>query len=111
LAHARDPRGPQSGTLLQMDSTECGTDQKDKHHKTHTHSCARNMFCKPTASTTTSARRTINTRCFCKWGRRREFQVEKNYVKLRTGDSDKERNYVVVSMTARSDGQSDENQK
>ncbi len=105
LAHARDHQGPQSGTILQMDSVNCGTDQKDKHQKTHT------LLCQEYVLQTDRLNYHIRPKddkhpTLLQVGAKAEFQLEKNYVKLRAGESAKEHDYVVVSMTARADAQS-----
>jgi hypothetical protein len=104
LAFARDHQAPQSGTILQMDSVNCGTDQKDKHQKTHT------LLCQEYVLQTDSINYHIRPKddkhpVLLRVGEKASFQIEKNYVKLLAEDTNKEREYVVVSMTARTDAQ------
>jgi hypothetical protein len=115
-AFARDHQPPQSGTILQMDSVNCGTDQKsDKsfageiigtdnaHQKTHTLLCQEYLV--QTDHVTYRMRPKDDKKAvLLPIGERAQFRVEKNCVKLRVeGVDDKEREYVVVSMTPRSD--------
>lgn len=124
LAHARDHQAPQSGTILQMDSVQCGTDQKsDKslageiigtdssHQKMHTLLCQEYLL--QTERVTYRIRPKDDKHpALLPVGGRAQFHVEKDYVKLRVEDlDDKERDYVVVSMTPRADAQTADNHK
>jgi hypothetical protein len=116
LAYARDQRGPQSGTLLQMDSTECGTDQKsaksftgeiigtdNAHQKMHT------LLCQEYLLQTDRIIYRIRPKddkhpALLPVGEKAQFRIEKDHMKLRVEDMDnKEREYVVVSMTPRAE--------
>ena len=118
FAYARDHQPPQSGTILQMDSVQCGTDQKsDKslageiigtdnaHQKMHT------LLCQEYQLQTDRVNYRIRPKddkhpALLPIGERAQFRVEKDYMKLRVEDLDgKERDYVVVSMTPRADTQ------
>lgn len=124
VAYARDSRSPQSGTLLQMDSVECGTDQKSAksltgeiigtdsaHQKMHTLLCQEYLL--------QSDRVIYRIRpkddkhpTLLPVGEKAQFRIEKDHMKLRVEDlDDKEREYVVVSMTPRAEAQTAENHK
>jgi len=124
FAYAKDHRQPQSGTLMQIDSVNRGTDQKsDKsfageiigtdnaHQKTHT------LLCQEYALQTDRVVYRIRPRddkhpALLTVGAKAQFYIEKDYMKLRVEDLDnKEREYVVVSMTPRADAQTADNHK
>ena len=112
-AHAKD-HAHDSGTLLQMDSTECGTDQKSghtfvgevvgtdgAHQKTHVLLCQEYLL---------QSDRTIyrirpkddKHPALLPVGQKAQFRLEKDKMKLMVEDMDsKERDYIVVSMTPR----------
>ncbi len=107
--HAHD-----SGTLLQMDSAECGTEQKSghtlageiigtdgAHQKTHMLLCQEYLL---------QSERTIyrirpkddKHPVLLPVGQKAQFRLDKDKMKLRVEDlDDKERDYIVVSMTPR----------
>jgi hypothetical protein len=118
FACARDQRLPQSGTLLQMDSIECGTDQKsaksfageiigtdNAHQKMHT------LLCQEYLLQTERVIYRIRPKddkhpTLLPVGEKAQFHIEKDHMKLRVEDLDnREREYVVVSMTPRADAQ------
>jgi hypothetical protein len=124
LAFGRDHQAPQSGTILQMDSVNCGTDQKsDKslageiigtdnaHQKMHT------LLCQEYTLQTERINYRIRPKddkhaVLLPLGGRAQFHIEKDYVKLSVeGLDEKEREYVVVSMTARGETQTADNHK
>jgi len=124
LAYARDQRAPQSGTLLQMDSIECGTDQKSAksltgeiigtdsaHQKMHT------LLCQEYLLQTDRIIYRIRPKddkhpALLPVGEKAQFRIEKDHMKLRVEDlDDKEREYVVVSMTPRVEAQTADNHK
>ena len=117
-AYGRDHQPPQSGTILQMDSVNCGTDQKsDKsfageligtdnaHQKMHT------LLCQEYTLQTEHVNYRIRPKddkhpALLPIGVRAQFHIEKDHVKLRVEDGDdKDRDYVVVSMTPRTSPQ------
>jgi hypothetical protein len=123
-AYARDQRAPQSGTLLQMDSVECGTDQKSAksltgeligtdsaHQKMHT------LLCQEYLLQTDRIIYRIRPKddkhpALLPVGEKAQFRIEKDHMKLRVEDlDDKEREYVVVSMTPRAEAQTADNHK
>jgi hypothetical protein len=124
LGDARDRQSPQSGTLLQMDSVECGTDQKSAkglageligtdsaHQKMHT------LLCQEYLLQTDRIIYRIRPKddkhpVLLPVGEKAQFHIEKDHMKLRVEDlGDKEREYVVVSMTPRAEAQTAENHK
>jgi hypothetical protein len=124
FAYARDQRPPQSGTLLQMDSVECGTDQKsaksfggeiigtdNAHQKMHT------LLCQEYLLQTDRIIYRIRPKddkhpVLLPVGEKAQFRIEKDYMKLRVEDLDnKEREYVVVTMTPRMEAQTADNRK
>jgi len=124
FAYARDHQSPQSGTLLQMDSVECGTDQKSAksltgeligtdsaHQKMHT------LLCQEYLLQTDRIIYRIRPKddkhpTLLPVGEKAQFHIEKDHMKLRVEDLDgKERDYVVVSMTPRAEAQTADNHK
>src|ERR1700693_1535065 len=124
FAYARDQRAPQSGTLLQMDSVECATDQKSAksltgeiigtdsaHQKMHT------LLCQEYLLQTDRIIYRIRPKddkhpALLPVGEKAQVQLEQDHMKLRVEDMDnKEREYVVVSMTPRMEAQTADNRK
>ena len=116
LAHAKEPRQFQNGVLLQMDSADCGYDEKsgksfagemlgtDSGHKK-----TRAVLCPE--YTLQSERVTYRIRpkdekhpVLLPVGEKAQFRLDKDKMMLRVEDIDsKEREYIVVSMTPRED--------
>jgi hypothetical protein len=116
VASAKEPRAYQSGTLLQMDSVQCGMAEKDGK-----------SFAGEMLGTDSGSKKTHELLCqeyvlqgerviyrirprdekhpaLLPVGERAQFRMEKDKMLLRVEDLDnKEREYVVVSMTPRSD--------
>jgi hypothetical protein len=124
FAFGKDHAPAQSGTILQMDSVQCGTDQKsDKsfageligtdnaHQKMHT------LLCQEYQVQTERVVYRIRPKddkhpALLPVNARAQFYIEKDYMKLRVEDLDnKEREYVVVSMTPRAESQTADNHK
>jgi hypothetical protein len=124
FAFGRDHQTPQSGTILQMDSANCGTDQKsDKslageiigtdnaHQKMHT------LLCQEYTLQTERINYRIRPKddkhaILLPIGSKAQFRIEKDYVKLSVeGSDEKEREYMVVSMTPRGEAQTADNHK
>ena len=114
LAYAKDRPVAQSGTLLQMDSVECGTDQKSgktfagevlgtdaAHQKMHT------LLCPEYLLQTDRILYRIRPKdekhpVLVPVGEKAQFRMDKDHMRLRVEDlDDKERDYIVVSMTPR----------
>lgn len=115
-AHAKDPKSYQAGKLLQMDSVPCGTSEKDSasvagemlgtnsgNKKTH------ELLCQEYVLQAERVIYRIRPRddkhpVLLPVGERAQFRLQKDKMLLRVEDLDnKEREYIVVSMTPRSD--------
>ncbi len=110
FAFARDHQTPQSGTLLQMDSVSCGTDQKNQK-KTHTLLCQEYVL---QADNVVYRIRLKDDKhpSLLAVGSKAQFHIEKNAMKLRVeGPNDKQRDYIVVSMAPRTNAQTADNHK
>jgi hypothetical protein len=118
LAFAKEPAPYQSGKLLQMNSVHCGTAQKsdksalgeiigsdDRNTKTQ------DVLCQEYVLETDSVVYHIRPRDdkhpdLLPVGSMAQFRIEKDKLILRAEGTDKERQYLVVSITPRSDGAS-----
>jgi hypothetical protein len=114
LAHAKDPAPYQSGKLLQMNSVHCGTAQKsdtstlgeiigsdDRNTKTQ------DVLCQEYVLQADSVDYHIRPRDekhpdILPIGSMAQFRIEKDKLILRAEGMDKERQYLVVSITPRS---------
>jgi hypothetical protein len=116
VAYAKEPKHYQSGKLLQMDSVPCGTSEKDAK-----------SFAGEIQGTDSGSKKTQEVRCqeyvlqgerviyrirpraekhpvLLPVGEQAQFRLEKDKMHLRVEDlDDKEREYIVVSMTPPSD--------
>jgi len=103
VAYAKEPKAYQSGKLVQMDSVQCGTAEKDgKNKKTH------ELLCQEYVVESERVNYRIRPRDekhpeLLPVGERAEFRIEKDKMMLRMEDASKEREYIVVSMTPRTD--------
>ena len=116
LAHAKEPKHFQTGVLLQMDSAECGYDEKSGksfagemlgtdsgHKKTHA------LLCQEYILQSEKIIYRIRPRdekhpVLLPVGEQAQFRIQKDKMILRVEDLDgKDREYVVVSMTPRED--------
>ncbi len=114
LAQAKEPKVHQSGTLLQMDSVECGVDENSgksfvgelvgtdsAHKKTHA------LLCQEYLLQSDSVIYRIRPRdekhpVLLPVGQDAQFRIHKDKMLLQVEDlDDKEREYTVVSMTPR----------
>ncbi len=119
MAYAKEPKAYQTGKLLQMDSVQCGMAEKDGKSfagemlgtdsgskKTH------ELLCQEYVLQTERVIYRIRPRdekhpALLPVGEQAQFRLEKDKMLLRVEDLDnKEREYVVVSMTPRSDASS-----
>ncbi len=121
LAHAKEIKHYQSGVLLQMDSAECGFDENSgksltgeligtdsAHKKTHALLCQEYLL--------QSDRVIYRIRpkdekhpVLLPVGSKAQFRLDKDKMKLQVEDlDDKEREYLVVSMTPREESRSAE---
>jgi len=117
-AYAKDPKTYQSGKLLQMDSVACGTAEKDNK-----------SFAGEMLGTDSGNKKTQQLLCqeyvlqgenvvyhirprdekhpvLLTVGGQAQFRLEKDKMKLRMEDTTKEFEYIVVSMTPRTDSTS-----
>ena len=124
IVFAKDHPQPQSGTLLQMDSVECGTDQKSAKGfagemlgTDNAHQQMHKLLCQEYVLQTDRVLYRIRPKddkhpALLPVGQKAQFHIEKDYMKLRVEDLDsKDREYVVVSITPRSDAQTADNHK
>jgi len=118
-AFAKDPKPYQTGKLLQMDSVQCGTAEKDSasvagevlgtdsgSKKTHDLLCQEYVL---QAERVTYRIRPRDEKhpVLLPVGERAQFRLQKDKMLLRVEDLDsKEREYTVVSMMPRSDSTS-----
>ncbi len=115
-AFAKEPKPYQTGKLLQMDSVSCGMDEKDgnslagemigtdsAHKKTHELPCQEYVL--QTERVIYRIRPKDDKHpVLLPVGDQAQFRLEKDRMLLRVEDLDnKEREYIVVSMTPRSD--------
>jgi hypothetical protein len=122
LAQAKEPKVHQSGTLLQMDSAECGVDENSgksimgelvgtdsAHKKTHA------LLCQEYLLQSDSVIYRIRPRdekhpVLLPVGQKAQFRIQKDKMLLQVEDVDsKEREYSVVSMTPRQNAKSADN--
>jgi hypothetical protein len=114
LCFAKEPKPSQSGTLLQMDSVTCGVDENSgkslageiigtdgAHKKTH------EVLCQEYVLQTERVIYRIRPKdakhpALLPVGERAQFHMDKDKMVLRVEDmDDKDREYIVVSMTPR----------
>src|SRR5438105_811944 len=115
-AYAREAKHYQSSVLLQMDSVECGYDENSgksfagevlgtdsAHKKTH------QLLCQEYVLETERVIYRIRPKddkhpVLLPVGEKAQFRMDKDKMKVRVEDlDDKEREYIVVSMTPRSE--------
>jgi hypothetical protein len=116
FAFAKDHQVPQSGTILQMDSVNCGTDQKSDRSLAgeiigtdNTDRKTRTLLCQEYLLQTDRMTYRIRPKddkhpALLPVGEKAEFHIDKDHLKLRVeGFDDKEREYGVVSVTPRTE--------
>ena len=122
LAQARQPKVHQTGTLLQMDSVECGVDENSgksfvgemvgtdsAHKKTHALLCQEYLLQSDTVIYRIRPRDEKHP-VLLPVGQGAQFRIYKDKMLLQVEDLDeKEREYSVVSMTPRQEQKSAEN--
>ncbi len=120
-AYAKEPRRYERGTLLQMDSVECGLDENSgksitgellgtdsAHKKTHALLCQEYLLQSERIIYRIRPRDDKHP-VLLPVGEHAQFRMDKDKMKLRVEDlDDKEREYTVVSMTPRSDAKTTE---
>jgi hypothetical protein len=116
LAEAKKPIAHQNGTLLQMDSAECGVDENSgksvvgelvgtdsAHKKTDALLCQEYLLQSETAIYRIRPRDEKRP-VLLAVGQKAQFRIQKDKMLLQVEDVDsKEREYSVVSMTPRQD--------
>ena len=122
LAQAKEPKVHQSGTLLQMDSAECGVDENSgksvvgeivgtdsAHKKTHALLCQEYLLQSDTVIYRIRPRDEKHP-VLLPVGQKAQFRIQKDKMLLQVEDVDsKEREYSVVSMTPRQAAKSADN--
>ena len=116
IAQAKEPKAHETGTLLQMDSAECGVDENsgksvvgelvgtDSAHKK-----SKALLCQEYLLQSDRVIYRIRPRddkhpVLLPVGEKAQFRIQKDKMLLRVEDvDDKEREYNVVSMTPRGD--------
>ena len=107
-AYGKDPKPYQTGKLVQMDSVQCGTAEKDKSSGKRT----KEVLCQEYVVQAERTMYRIRPRdekhpVLLPVGDLAQFRLEKDKMLLRVEDLDsKEREYLVVSMTPRTDANS-----
>ena len=116
FAYAKEPKHHQTGTLLQMDSAECGVDENSgksivgdlvgtdsAHKKTHALLCQEYLLQSDTVIYRIRPRDEKHP-VLLPVGEKDQFRIQKDKMLLLVEDIDeKEREYNVVSMTPRLD--------
>ena len=114
FAYAKEPKHHQTGTLLQMDSAECGVDENSgksivgdlvgtdsAHKKTHALLCQEYLLQSDTVIYRIRPRDEKHP-VLLPVGEKAKFRIQKDKMLLLVEDIDeKEREYTVVSMTPR----------
>jgi len=114
FAYAREPKHYESGVLLQMDSAECGMDENSSksfageligtdgaHKKTHALLCQEYILQGEHVIYHIRPRDEKHP-ALLPVGEKAQFRLDKDKMLLRVEDGDnKEREYIVVSMTPR----------
>jgi hypothetical protein len=122
FAYARDPRHYQSGKLIKMESVKCGTDEKNgksiageligtdsQHMKT------RELLCQDYVLETDTLVYHVRPKdekhpALLPVGEKAQFRIDKDKMLLRVEDyDDKERDYIVISVVPRSEGETSVN--
>jgi hypothetical protein len=119
-AYAKEPKAYQSGKLLQMDSVQCGVDEKDAKRfagemigTDSGHKKTQELLCQEYVLQTDKTIYRIRPRdakhpVLLPIGEQAQFRLDKDKMLLRVEDLDsKEREYIVVSMTPRGDSTAD----
>jgi hypothetical protein len=107
-AYAKDLKAYQDGKLLQMDSVQCGTDEKDaKKGKTHELLCQEYLVQSEQVIYRVRPKDDKHP-VLLPIGQNTQFRLEKNKMLLRVeGFDGKEREYIVVSVKPRGDNTAD----
>jgi len=110
-AYAKEPRAYLSGKLLQMDSVQCGVDEKDAKKNKKSQEVLCQEYVVQTDQVEYHIRPTDEKHpALLPVGQNAQFRLEKNKMLLRMEGADtKEREYVVVSIKPRSQSTADAN--
>ena len=122
FAQAKEPKVHESGTLLQMDSAECGVDENSgksvmgelvgtdsAHKKTHALLCQEYLLQSNTVVYRIRPRDEKHP-ILLPVGQKAQFRIQKDKMLLQVEDGDsKEREYSVISMTPRQSVKSADN--
>jgi hypothetical protein len=116
IAQAKEPKAHQTGTLLQMDSAECGVDENSGQSVVgelvgtdSAHKKSKALLCQEYLLQSDTVIYRIRPRddthpVLLPVGEKAQFRIQKDKMLLRVEDvDDKEREYNVVSMTPRGD--------
>ena len=119
-AYAKEPKAYQSGKLLQMDSVQCGVDEKDAKSFTGEligtdsgHKKSQELLCQEYLLQAERVIYRVRPRdakhpVLLPVGDQAQFRLEKDKMLMRMEDLDnKEREYIVISMTPRADSTAD----
>jgi hypothetical protein len=119
-AYAKEPKAYQSGELMKMDSVKCGMDEKDAKSfagemigTDSGHKKTQELLCQEYLLQTEKMVYRIRPRdekhpVLLPVGERAQFRLDKDKLLLRVEVLDsKEREYIVVSMTPRSESTAD----
>jgi hypothetical protein len=106
-AYAKDLKAYQDGKLLQMDSVQCGTDEKDaKKGKTHELLCQEYLVQSEQVIYRVRPKDDKHP-ALLPIGQNAQFRLEKNKMLLRVEGDNKEHEYIVVSIKLRGDSTAD----
>jgi hypothetical protein len=106
-AYAKDLKAYQDGKLLQMDSVQCGMEEKDaKKGKTHELLCQEYLVQSEQVIYRVRPKDDKHP-ALLPIGQNAQFRLEKNKMLLRVEGENKEREYVVVSIKPRGDSTAD----
>jgi hypothetical protein len=108
-AYAKEPKAYLSGKLLQMDSVQCGVDEKDAKKNKKSQEVLCQEYVVQTDQVEYHIRPTDEKHpALLPVGQNAQFRLEKNKMLLRMEGADtKEREYVVVSIKPRSQSTAD----
>jgi len=117
--YAKEPKAYQSGKLLQMDSVQCGTDEKTSasfagemiatdsgHRKTQELLCQEYVL-QAEKTVYKIRQRATKHPVLLPIGEPAQFRLEKGKMLLRVDLDGKEREYIVISMMPRGDSTAD----
>ncbi len=120
VAQAREAKHYQSGKLLRMDSEPCGMDQKNGKSITgeligtdSAHMKTKELLCQEYVLETSKVTYRIRPKddkhpALLPIGEKAQFRLDKDKMRLRVEDmDDKEREYIVVSMSPRQSSDSE----